>query len=89
MPDDPFRPLTVETRPGQYRTLWTVEDAAGHLLSKEWPAGNHGKTKHLALRACLEALEGKGTAEQARKCFLEAAFEAGVFVREGEWKRLT
>jgi hypothetical protein len=86
--DPPFRPLTVETMPCKYRTLFSVEDAAGFLLGG-WPPDDRSKTRLVALRACLEALEGKAPAAKARKCFLDAALEAGVFLREGEfpWRR--
>ena len=80
--------LTVETMPGKYRTLWSVEDAAGFLLGG-WPPEDRSKTRLVAMRACLEALEGKAPAAEARRCLLAAALEGGVFVREGEfpWKR--
>ena len=85
MPAD-FRPLTVETKLGSYRTLWTVEDAAAFLL-RGWPSADHGsKERQDALRACLLALEGSGDAAAARQCFLEAA-EAGMFVRKFTWRR--
>ena len=42
-----------------------------------------------ALRACHEALAGKLVTEEARQAFIEAALEAGIYVREvplrGEW----
>ena len=33
---------------------------------------------------CLASLEGTGSADEARRCFLAAAEEAGVFVKQGE-----
>ena len=36
------------------------------------------------MKACLASLEGAERPDKARECFLKAAKEAGVFVKEGE-----
>ena len=54
-----FLPLSVAVNPGSFRTLWNVEDAAAILLT--WPHG--GPKRHVALGACLLALQGGSVAE--------------------------
>ena len=56
--EDPFPPFSVENRPGTYRQIRTVKDAAEFLL-REWPLGGRGKKKRLAaLNACLLGSQG-------------------------------
>lgn len=75
-------PVTFETQHiGQYRTIASAEEAAGVLMG-QWPRED-GKALRKACKACLDALEGRAAPEAARKAFLSAALEAGVFVREG------
>jgi hypothetical protein len=78
MPDD-FPPVSVEIRPDSFRTIRTVQQASELVLT--WP---QGRRRLLAMKACLASLEGAETPENARQCFIEAAEEAGVFVKEGE-----
>jgi hypothetical protein len=76
-----FSVVTVETsRLGQRRGITSVTQAAAFLLS-EWP-GERGRLHGLARQACLEALEGTITGEMARTAFIDAAKEAGIFVRD-------
>ena len=84
MPDPrPFALVVIETAPGRFRNINSVHDAAEMLLSA-WPEKGRGQPAHAAaLRACLNALEGKTTAEVARRAFMIAAQEAGIFVRAG------
>ena len=46
-----------------------------------WPQGRRRLT---ALKACLAGLEDSEAPQKVRQCFLKAAKEAGVFVKEGE-----
>ena len=78
MPSD-FPPVSVEIRPGSFRTIRTVQQASELVLT--WP---QGRRRLAALKACLAGLEGAEAPEKARECFIKAAEEAGVFVKEGE-----
>jgi hypothetical protein len=49
MPDD-FLPVSVEIRPGSFRTIRTVQQAS--VLT--WP---QGRRRLLAMKACLASLE--------------------------------
>ena len=75
----PIAPIRVETRPGHFRVINTVA-AAAEMLLFEWPDEGRGLAYATATRACLNALEGKTTAEVARRAFMIAAQEAGIFV---------
>lgn len=81
MEDVYFDAVTFATQTlGRYRTITSVSQAAEQLLY-HWPV--KGGKKHRAARvACVEALEGVGSADQVRAAFIEACGEAGVFVRE-------
>ena len=35
--DPPFRPLMLETMPGKYRTIWSVEDAVMWSMTRMHP----------------------------------------------------
>jgi hypothetical protein len=75
--------LVVVSHFGERRDIRSVRDAAEMLLGA-WPEQGRGQPAHAAaLRACLNALEGKTTAEVARRAFMIAAQEAGIFVRAG------
>ena len=61
----------------------TIEKAAALLLER-WPAAyQHSAACVDAHKACLAALEGVGTAENARLAFLKAAEEAGILAMAG------
>ena len=84
---DDFAPLAIQVSPGSFQTIRSVREAAQILIG--WPRGllgwpEGGAKRIAALRACLDALEGKGPAKTARRYFIEAAEEADIFVREGE-----
>ncbi|MCT8991247.1 DUF982 domain-containing protein [Chelativorans sp. SCAU2101] len=52
---------------------------AAEFLILHWPEAHSGSWKHVhAQTACLDVLEGKRDAEDARRAFLEAAEEAGI-----------
>lgn len=75
------KPVTYEedTR-GGYRTITSTEEAARALLLK-WPVDD-GEAYYEAQRVCVAVLEGESSPEEARTAFLNAAAEAGVFVRD-------
>ena len=74
------RPVTYETtKVGLYRTITTTADAA-HVLLTDWPI-KEGEALARARETCLAVLEGRKPADAARKAFLAAAKEAGVFIR--------
>lgn len=71
------------------RTIWRVTstEKAAELLLKSWPeACQESRPCLTARKACLAALEGRGTPEQARAAFLKAAKAAGILVT-GSWGR--
>jgi hypothetical protein len=72
---------------GGYRTVRSTEDAALCLLER-WPTGK-GKAYMVAQRTCLDALEGRATAENARQAFIKAAREAKIHIRSTEDPRKT
>jgi Protein of unknown function (DUF982) len=76
---DRFNRLVVlETRRiGQLRNVGSVTEAAECLVASDWPRP-HGP-QH---RAASRALAGEISPEAARRAFIEAAREAGVFVGE-------
>jgi uncharacterized protein DUF982 len=79
-----FTTLVVVEDPdhtGLLRRVRSVREAAEVLLG-HWPKQGRGPMFLEALRACHEALAGKLTTEEARQAFIEAALEAGIFVRE-------
>lgn len=74
-------PVTFETmRLGEYRVVASAAEAA-HILTNPWPAAT-GRVWRRARETCVQVLEGKKAPAAARKAFLKAAEEAGVFVRE-------
>jgi len=73
-------PITFETaKLGQYLTISSTAEAARVLL-EHWPL-DQGKALTRAEAACLAVLQRGANPETARKAFLKAAEEAGVFVR--------
>ena len=73
-------PVTIETlKLGRYQSVSSAAEAARILLD-EWPVAE-GKAFLAAQSACLMALEGTATPDEARAAFLAAADEANVFVR--------
>jgi hypothetical protein len=81
--DQPFTtPVVVEDamHPGLMRRVGSVREAAEVLLG-HWPKQGRGPRYNQALRACSDALDGRLAAEEARQAFIEAALEAGIYVR--------
>jgi Protein of unknown function (DUF982) len=79
----PFAAVTVETETvGRLRTVASVREAA-EILVVAWPAEKRGNTWRNACEAAHAALAGTLEADTARKAFILAAKQAGIFVREG------
>ena len=78
-----MRPLErqrEETRKlGAYLTISSTAEAA-RVLMEHWPI-DKGDALTKAQETCLAVLEGKEEPAAARRAFIEAADEAGVFVR--------
>lgn len=71
--------ITVKVDPdGSLATIHTVREASGFLLNK-WP-GKRSEKHRAALQACSDAAAGNKPVMGARRAFLAAVREAGVFV---------
>jgi hypothetical protein len=75
------RPVVLEF--GHAGLLQRVESvrAAREALATGWPTGGRGRAYRAALKACHAALADELDAETARRAFIAAAFEVGVFVQ--------
>ena len=77
------RPVIIESSsPGRLQAIGGVREAA-EIFLREWPLAGRGPRYLAALEFCHEALAGEVEIEEARHAFVEAAKEAGTFVREG------
>jgi hypothetical protein len=77
-----FEPIWIWEKPAVRRAISDVERAAEWLLFF-WPeAFDRTPLHHAARMACLEAHEGKASAEDARAAFRAAAEEAGITAPE-------
>ncbi len=65
---------------GDFKTIGSVGEAMVALRSN-WPVVA-GRQLREARKICVEALEGKRPAAEARRAFIAAAVEAHVFVKE-------
>jgi hypothetical protein len=74
-------PLSVEISADIYRRVASVRDAV-EILTRHWVGAPRGFSRIAAMQACLDALKGKGSAAAVRRSFLDAAEEAGFFVRD-------
>ncbi|UXN66030.1 DUF982 domain-containing protein (plasmid) [Phyllobacterium sp. A18/5-2] len=72
-----FSPVVI-AQAGQRRNVTSVMEAAV-LLFQVWPK-DRGKAYFAARRACIEALEGKATADDARAAFIAAAREVHMLI---------
>jgi hypothetical protein len=70
------RVILIFKNPGRRLTVRTVQDAANALM-KDWPADDSEEFL-TAVKACLDAMTGKGSRGELRKAILRAANEAGV-----------
>jgi hypothetical protein len=73
-------PVTVKSAQGPDKVLRTAREASDYLLNA-WP-GKRGPKHREALQACHDALAGDKPAMIARRAFIAAAREAGVFVSD-------
>ncbi|SCB35732.1 DUF982 domain-containing protein [Rhizobium lusitanum] len=64
---------------GRYAIITNALDAA-NCMSEEWPVYG-GAAVSEAVLVCLDAILGKVSAEDSRDAFLEAAREAGLYVK--------
>lgn len=64
---------------GRFAIITNALDAA-NCMSEEWPVDG-GATVDEAVLVCLDAILGKASAEDSRDAFLEAAREAGLYVK--------
>lgn len=72
-----YPPVSVTTdKPGLTIGVSSVERAAEQLLA--WEA--RGPKWRSAVSACMDALSGKGTPDQARAAFVDAAKESGMWL---------
>lgn len=78
----PFRAtVCIKSGAGKPRAIGSVREAAEVL--RDWPAERRGSAYQNAWEAALAALGGTLEPTTARKAFIIAAKEAGIFVREG------
>jgi hypothetical protein len=71
--------LLALEEPGQYVTIATTQ-AASWALIEDWPVED-GPALDRALLVCADVIKGKGTGEEARRAFIEAAVEAGIDIK--------
>lgn len=80
-----FLAVTIEIdETGELRNVSSVAEAA-EILRQNWPS-DRGKELSRARRACLDAMEGTGSLEEARTAFVAAANEAGILVWNSAWR---
>ncbi len=80
-----FLAVTIEIdETGELRNVSSVAEAS-EILRQNWPV-QRGKELSRARRACLDAMEGTGSVEEARTAFVAAAKEAGVLVWNSAWQ---
>ncbi|TAW62669.1 DUF982 domain-containing protein (plasmid) [Rhizobium ruizarguesonis] len=72
-----FTPVGLALRdPATSKIVRTLGDAA-RVLMRDWPR-NDGDEYIAAVKACVDAIEGKLAPERFREVFLRAADEAGI-----------
>ncbi|MBB3238197.1 DUF982 domain-containing protein [Phyllobacterium endophyticum] len=80
-----FIAVTIEIdETGELCNVSSVAEAS-EILLRNWPV-QRGKELSRARRACLDAIEGKGSVEEARTAFVAAAKEAGILVWNSAWQ---
>lgn len=75
----PIEPIVIWEKGHIRRTLNSVEGAA-RCLTEGWPGDRKIKSYRAALVACLAALEGVATADEARAAVVKAGKHAGILV---------
>jgi hypothetical protein len=77
----PIKAISAELHGvGGYKTVHTVADLAGILMSNSWPKKAGDLTFKRAISACLTALEIQADGAKARRAFVDAAHRAGITV---------
>ncbi|PSH57615.1 MULTISPECIES: DUF982 domain-containing protein [Phyllobacterium] len=85
MNDLDFLAVTIELdKSSELRNISSVTEAA-HVLFRLWPR-QKGKNLSAARKACLNAIEGKGSVDDARTAFVAAAKEAKILVWNSAWE---
>jgi len=78
------RPVIIEygSPPAVRRRAIGTLQHAGECLLHQWPKEGRGPAHLAALRACREAIAGRCETEIARRAFITAAKEVGIFLEE-------
>lgn len=85
MNDLDFVAVTIELdKSRELRNVSSVTEAA-HVLFRQWPK-QRGKKLSAARLACLDAIEGTGSVDDARTAFVDAAKEAKILVWNSAWE---
>ena len=85
MNDLDFVAVTIELdKSRELRNVSSVTEAA-NVLFRQWPR-QKGKKLSAARQACLDAIEGTGSVDDARTAFVAAAKEAKILVWNSAWK---
>jgi Protein of unknown function (DUF982) len=85
MIDLDFLAVTIELdKSSELRNVSSVTEAAD-VLWMQWPK-QKGKKLSAARQACLDAIEGKRTVDEARAAFVAAAKEAKILVWNSAWE---
>jgi len=75
-----FEPIIFEQYPrGGFTTVQSLHDAAQVLI--DWREEDEVPGFHLAARACISAMDGKGSEAVAREALVAALVETGAYVR--------
>eukprot|EP01132_Coremiostelium_polycephalum_P011196 gene11196-13720_t len=71
-------PVAVRLGIAGQRMIYSTWEAV-ECLKIHWPR-NHGPKYRKALQSCMDALDGWKPAYKARRAFVDAAREAGIFL---------
>ncbi len=82
-----FRPLRVRTPESATPILITSLPEATEFILLKWPP-HQSPILEDARQKCLDAISGKVRAEIARKAFVIAAKEVGIYARRSRLKRI-
>ena len=73
-------PVAVPLGVAGQRMVFSAWEAL-ECLKIQWPS-NHGPKYRKALQSCMDALDGWKSTHKARRAFIDAAREAGVFLED-------
>ena len=74
------KPVIVETSKIGRRLVIMNPERAAEFMLQEWPSSIRGKAFGRAQAAILSALEGNANPLAARKAFIEALNEGGIYI---------